>query len=210
MDFEMLRKSVEFKGQVDEKRTFEGYAASYGTVDADNDIIMPGAFAAATVHPERIKVLWQHRDPIGKAVEMREDAQGLFVRGKVAKTRLGDEAIELMREGVIDRLSVGFNIPAGSTTWNDVQGVRQIHSGVLREFSLVTFPANEAAVITSVKELTPREIERVLREAGLSKTQAAAVANKGVHGLREAAQSEEEATAIINLLKTFKEGLKNG
>ena len=42
----------------------------------------------------------QHAQPIGIPVEMREDAKGLWVKVRVSKTALGDEALELMRDSV--------------------------------------------------------------------------------------------------------------
>ena len=55
------------------------------------------------------KVLWQHAQPIGIPVEMREDAKGLWVKVRVSKTALGDEALELMRDSVVpEALLVGL------------------------------------------------------------------------------------------------------
>ncbi len=202
----MERKFMEFKGDID-KRTFEGYAAAYGNIDADGDIIERGAFSKSIADDfpaGRIKILWRHNDPIGIPVEMREDDHGLFVVGKISKTALGNDALELMKDKVVDRMSVGFNMPEGSASW-DKDGIRHIHHGALKEFSVVPFPANDSAIITAVKELTPREVERVLREAGLTKAQAQKVALRGVAGLREADQDAVEMQEIINLLKNYRE-----
>jgi len=140
-----------------DERTFEGYAAAYGNTDSDDDIIEQGAFAKSIKEgfpSGRIKVLWQHRSdsPIGMPIDMREDAKGLWVKGKISKTRQGDEALELMRDGVIDRMSVGFSIPGGKSQY-DQSGIRHIYEGKLFEFSLVTWPANDQAIITGVKTL---------------------------------------------------------
>jgi len=152
-------KSLKFEAaEIDpDERTFEGYAAAYGNVDSDNDIIEMGAFAKSIKEgfpAKRIKVLWQHKTdtPIGMPVDMREDSKGLWVKSKISKTAKGDEAIELMRDGVIDRMSVGFSIPGGKSQI-DGQGIRHIYEGKLFEYSLVTWPANDQAVITGVKTL---------------------------------------------------------
>mgnify|MGYP000867376569 CR=1 FL=1 len=52
----------------------------------------------------------QHAQPIGIPVEMREDAKGLWVKARVSKTALGDEAlVELMRDSVApEALLVGL------------------------------------------------------------------------------------------------------
>lgn len=153
----MIVKTLKFENANVEERTFEGYAAAYGNVDSDGDIIQMNAFAKSiqeSFPAGRIKVLYQHeRDkPIGMPIEMREDDRGLYVKARVSKTRTGDETLELMRDGVLDRMSVGFIIPTGKSEIRD-DGVRVIREGKLMEFSVVTFPANEAAIITAVKSL---------------------------------------------------------
>lgn len=152
-------KSVKFEavGMDPDARTFEGYAAAYGNVDSDNDVIEMGAFAKSIKEgfpAKRIKVLWQHKadSPIGLPIDMREDSKGLWVKSRISRTEKGDEAIELMRDGVIDRMSVGFSIPGGKSQI-DGQGIRHIYEGKLFEYSLVTWPANDQAIITGVKTL---------------------------------------------------------
>jgi HK97 family phage prohead protease len=152
-------KSIKFDGDTinPDERTFEGYAASYGNLDTDGDIIEPGAFAKSIKEgfpSGRIKVLWQHRAdmPIGLPVEMREDSKGLYVKARISRTEKGEEALQLLRDKVIDRMSVGFSIPSGKTGY-DATGTRRIYEGKLYEFSLVTWPANDQAIVTGVKTL---------------------------------------------------------
>jgi HK97 family phage prohead protease len=152
----MELKSYELKeSAVDlDQRTFEGYASTWDK-DQVGDVIHQGAFikSISEAFPaKRVKVLWQHSEPLGMPLEMREDGFGLYVKGKVSKTRLGDEALELMRDGVVDRMSIGFMIPQGKSDY-DENGVRHIREVKLMEFSPVTFPANEAAIITGVKAI---------------------------------------------------------
>src|SRR5690606_33605887 len=58
-----------------------------------------------------VRMLFQHdpAEPIGTWLELREDDQGLFVRGQltpgVARSR---EVLELLRNGALDGLSIGF------------------------------------------------------------------------------------------------------
>tara|TARA_R110002126_G_scaffold206683_1_gene353805 strand:- start:1010 stop:1651 length:642 start_codon:yes stop_codon:yes gene_type:complete len=133
-------------------RVFSGYASTFD-VDLGGDIITPGAFKKTIDgRQDKIKVLWQHNEPIGKSMRLYEDSIGLFVEGKVSKTRLGDEAIELMRDRVVDQMSIGFTIPAGKSEMSD-DGLRIIREVKLFEFSPVTFPMNENAIITSVKSM---------------------------------------------------------
>ena len=150
----MERKSVDFEIKKDDiaGRVFSGYASTFD-VDLGGDIIVPGAFKKTIEgRQDKIKILWQHQDPIGKSMRLYEDSIGLFVEGKVSKTRLGDEAIELMRDKVVNQMSIGFSVPAGKSEMNE-EGIRIIREVKLFEFSTVTFPMNENAIITSVKNM---------------------------------------------------------
>jgi len=141
-----------------ENRTFMGYASTFGNVDEVGDIIERGAFKKSIKErgpsgSNQIKVLWQHNEPLGIPMKMYEDENGLYVEGKVSKTRLGDEALELMKDGVVDKMSIGFSIPKGKMEYDEKSGVRKIKEVKLFEFSPVTFPANEQASITGMKSL---------------------------------------------------------
>jgi HK97 family phage prohead protease len=149
-------KSIELKEtSIDmSARTIEGYAATWD-LDQANDIINKGAFTKTIAEgfpAGRVKMLWQHDKPLGMPSEMFEDERGLYVKGKISRTQLGDEALELMRDGVVDRMSIGFSIPQNKSGFNE-EGIRIISEVKLFEFSPVTFPANEAAHIMAVKSL---------------------------------------------------------
>lgn len=204
-------KSIQFKADdVDVgERIFKGYASTYD-LDQGGDIIVKGAFAKSlAANASRVKVLWQHKTdvPIGKPMVMREDDRGLYVEAKISDTTTGRDAMTLLRDGVIDSMSIGYIV--GDSEYKD-DGVRVIKELDLFEFSLVSYPMNEKAVITAVKGLDVREIERVLREAGLSKSQAAKIAAAGVKSLREAgdevkldAELKELQDAIANFQRTL-------
>lgn len=150
----MKLKSLDFKADdvSVKERTFTGYASTWD-LDQGGDIIVKGAFTKTLQEAgSRVKVLWQHHEPIGIPMSMIEDDKGLLVTAKISKTRLGDEALELMNDGVIDRMSIGYRIPEGKSEYNS-DGIRIIKELKLLEFSLVTFPMNEAAVITGVKQV---------------------------------------------------------
>jgi HK97 family phage prohead protease len=152
----MIFKDMKFEGKVTEKRTIVGYAAAYGNTDHQNDILMPGSFAKSIkeAFPKgRIKMLWNHSEPLGMPVQMHEDSKGLHIEGRVSKTTLGNDVLELINDGVADRMSVGFSLMKGKYEIDNSTGLRKIHEGALREFSVVMFPANEKAAITGMKSL---------------------------------------------------------
>lgn len=134
--------------------SFEGYAALFGRVDLGRDLILPGAFARSL--DERgasgVRMLFQHdpNEPIGTWQALREDATGLFVRGRltldVARAR---EVLALMRAGAIDGLSIGFRTVEGRT--DPRSKVRRLVRIDLWEISIVTFPMQPDARIAAVK-----------------------------------------------------------
>ena len=114
---------------------------------------------------DRVKLLLQHNshDPIGKAIELREDAAGLLGSFRVSSVPAGDQAIELVRDGVLDSFSVGF-APVKHTREGEVTVRTEV---ALREASLVTFPAYDTARIhalrTALADLPEGERDALLR-----------------------------------------------
>jgi len=148
-DFKMQDQDVDM-----DERIVEGYASTFNK-DQVEDMIHAGAFTKSINErfpAGKIKLLYQHSTPIGMPIEMREDEKGLFVKARISKTRQGDEALQLAKDGVVDRFSIGFTIPNGKSE-TDEYGIRHIFEVKLMEFSLVTFAANEEAVLTAVKHL---------------------------------------------------------
>lgn len=98
---------------------------------------------------DRVKLLMQHdsHEPIGRAVMLREDAAGLFGEFRVSAVPAGDQALELVRDGVIDSFSVGF-APIKHTRDGDVTVRTEV---ALREASLVTFPAYDTARVLALR-----------------------------------------------------------
>jgi HK97 family phage prohead protease len=97
-------------------RTIEGIAVPYGRAQRIDDTLTEqfarGAFNHQLAAPNRV---WFTRDHlslggalIGKAVELRDDAAGLWGAWRVSATTAGDETLTLVEDGVLDELSVGF------------------------------------------------------------------------------------------------------
>ncbi|MBK1636163.1 HK97 family phage prohead protease [Rhodovulum adriaticum] len=121
-----------------------GYASLFGAADQGGDIVAPGAYAASLKRlageGRQVKMLWQHdaAQPIGVWDEVREDARGLFVKGRLlAEVAKGREAAALVAAGAIDGLSIGYRTRRAS---KDASGRRLLSELELWEVSLVTFP----------------------------------------------------------------------
>lgn len=149
------RKTFAAEYKVDSRqRIIEGYASTFGNVDLGDDVVMPGAFTKtlATEFPaRRIKVMRDHEHLIGLPLHMEQDTGGLFTREKISATPIGEETIVLAADGVIDRKSIGYLTEQKSYGMQDGRKVRRLESLRLKEYSLLAFPMNPAAVITSVK-----------------------------------------------------------
>jgi HK97 family phage prohead protease len=136
-----------------EQGTFRGIASVFGSrVEAwMPTVILPGAFKKTLAEQAgRIKLLWQHdpSEPIGVPIALQETQRGLEIIGRISKTQRGEDALILMRDGVVSELSVGFD-PLKWTMIKDEDNieVRQIVELRLWEISVVTFAADSQAKI---------------------------------------------------------------
>ena len=121
-----------------------GYASLFGAVDQGGDVVQAGAYAASLAaigaRSGRVKMLWQHdpAQPIGVWDEVREDARGLWVKGRIlTEVARGREAVALLAAGAIDGLSIGYRTVKAR---KDDKGGRVLAELELWEVSLVTFP----------------------------------------------------------------------
>jgi uncharacterized protein len=121
-----------------------GYASLFGLRDRGGDVVAPGAYAAAlaqlAARGERVRMLWQHdqAQPIGVWDEVREDARGLRVRGRILRdVARGREAAALVAAGALDGLSIGYRTIRAEALPG---GGRRLLELELWEVSLVTFP----------------------------------------------------------------------
>ena len=141
-------------------RTVVGIAVPFDTpaniVEAGRsyvEVFRRGAFTKTLTQrgAAKVKVLANHdrqRLPIGRAHDLREDPAGLYAELRVSQTRDGDEVLELVRDGALDGLSIGFS-PINHR--NGAGGVVERVEVALREISVTAFPAYEQAAIAGVR-----------------------------------------------------------
>lgn len=132
-----------------------GYFSTFNNKDRVGDIIRPGAFTK-TLKERKPKVLYYHdaTRPIGVVVDSWEDAKGLYGVIKLnLDTQLGMETYNLYKSGAMDSFSIGFMLEKYEIM-TDENGYKSfdIKEVKLMEVSAVTFPANELAVVTAVKD----------------------------------------------------------
>jgi HK97 family phage prohead protease/HK97 family phage major capsid protein len=131
-----------------EERTITGLAVPYGQ-DANiggqyTERFVPGAISDVI----DVKLFYGHEEPIGKVLSGRDTDEGYEITAKVSETARGNEVMTLMRDGVLNKFSVGF-VPLESE--RDGSTVTRTKVS-LKEVSVVPFPAFAGANITEVRE----------------------------------------------------------
>ena len=213
MVMKMETKAIPFEFKSgNEPGTFKGYAAVFGNIDHDGDIIEPGAFKKFQKTSDGMLRVAAYHDLeriIGKAT-YKQDEKGLYVE---AQLDMDDEdarrVYQKMKFGTLDGLSVGFSLLKNGSKWEETENglLRRIKRANLFEFSVVPFGANPKAKTQSVKSIqTIREFENMLREKGFSRTEAVAIASGGYAGLqRDAGNSGSEMLEKLRShLSTYK------
>ncbi|WP_246252350.1 HK97 family phage prohead protease [Parasulfitobacter algicola] len=151
----------------------EGYASLFGKCDQGGDVVEAGAYArslaAMKAKAGTVKMLWQHdpTQPIGVWDEVREDAKGLYVKGRIlTDVAKGREAAALIEAGAIDGLSIGYRTVMSA---KDNKGRRLLSELELWEVSLVTFPMLPDARVgskgDSPEDTTLRELAAAFEDA---------------------------------------------
>lgn len=199
----------------DGKMTFSGYGAVFGNVDSYGDVIAPGAFAKslASHYSEGSQpLMFLNHDafgslPIGRWTELSEDGHGLKVTGELLDTQMGRDTYTALKAGAINGLSIGFRPVEFSTRSRPEEPRRTLKAVDLVEVSVVTLPANQKARVQAVKStgdnMSVRDLEQLLRECGLSKSESIAVASQFESKLELEAKASTEA-ALANLMAKFR------
>ena len=206
---------VEVKAEGDvnsDEGIFSGYGSTFGNLDLGGDMIQAGAFTKSLDEwhsKNEMPFLLAFHDmnrPIGDWLEMREDEKGLFVRGQLwvkGDRRIEDAvmAYNMLRGTGQKTLSIGYRVNDYEMQDSINGSIRVIKQIDLVEVSIVPIPMNPQAKITAVKSLkdeegnilSKRDVERALRDAGLSTRQSKAFIAGGYEALERDAKAEGEA-----------------
>ncbi len=136
-------------------RTITGLAAPYGVEATVSDgtrvILERGALITGGRKP-KLYMSHDSSKAIGLVTERVDSAEGMYFTATISSTRLGDEALVLAADGVLDSVSVGIN-PTEFTFDNN--GVMHVTAATFDELSLVTQGAWAAAQISQVAATPP-------------------------------------------------------
>lgn len=187
---------------IEEEGRISGYASVYNVVDSYNEVVDPGAFDKVVADilsgkKEMPLMLANHEHysgcPVGLWDKLALDTKGLFLSGPMnPEVSMGRDIYSSLKFAEKHKtkarmgLSIGYYI--ANNGYEIIDGIGHIKEiSDLKEVSIVVFPANEEAEITSVKSLSEkgdnleiikslkskRDFEKFLRDAGiLSKKEA--------------------------------------
>lgn len=147
-------------GDAESPRTITGVAVPWdvkaNVSSGESVLFLRGAFDTEGKRPK----LLENHDPAqlrGVVVELADSEEGLLFTAKFAKTRASDDAIELVKAGAYDSVSVGA-YPVKFTI--DKSGTMIVSEAKLEEISLVASPAFSEAQITQIAASEPdQEVE---------------------------------------------------
>jgi HK97 family phage prohead protease len=137
------------------KRTITGIALPYNTeatVSGGQTVsFLPGSLPTEGKAP-KLYMSHDSTQAIGLVTERSDDKEAMYFTAKVSTTALGDEALVLAADGVLDSVSVGVNPTKFS--YNE-DGVMIVEAADWMELSLVPQPAFSGATITDVAASIP-------------------------------------------------------
>jgi HK97 family phage prohead protease len=143
------------------RRTITGIAAPYNVVATVNDgtevMFAPGSLPVDGKNPK----LYMYHDStqaIGIVTAREDTPDGMLFTAKISTTALGDEALVLAADGVLDSVSVGVNPTEFEI---DQNGVMIVTAANWLELSLVPQPAFAGATITDVAASIPTSDEEM-------------------------------------------------
>lgn len=138
-------------------RTVVGLAVPYGHAQRIDDELterfVMGAFAHQIEAARRVKFSRNHMSQggtlIGRTTLLREDAAGLYGEWRVSATPAGDETLELLRDGVLTDLSIGFRARQDRRVSGGV--VERVRADLIEVSVVLEGAYGEAALVSAVR-----------------------------------------------------------
>ena len=188
------------KKSENDSRTFQGILVHYNNVDRDGDIISGGAFSESIKNKRVVTMLFNHQsdNPIGSLI-LSETEEGVQCTGKLYECANGDIAYQLLKDGAIEELSVGFLIDE----YSHIDTGLLIKSGTIIEGSIVYLPSNPLAKITNVKNAKSVEGEIKMSEVNLISNQETGEENNVTTNSSNVREESVEKNAMNGISKAL-------
>ena len=102
-------RGVEFRAKPADtgKREIEGIGVPYDTETE----LMPYVrerFAPGSVDAAGALLFYGHDKPIGRITAAQDTPEGVLIRATISETSLGNDVYQLLRDGVLTKMSIGF------------------------------------------------------------------------------------------------------
>jgi len=185
----MLTRQFELRAAVDtEERLVRGLAVPFNDavdVGGYKEMIAPGAVQAR----DNIKLFYGHSEPIGKVVESKDTDEGWSITAKISETSRGNEVYTLLKDGVLDRFSIGF-MPIEEN--EDKNGTIVRTKIDVREVSIVPIPAYEGAKVEEVRN-AQEDAPTINKEIDVD--------NVAIEEMRESVEALERKVSTLSVVE---------
>jgi uncharacterized protein len=188
---ERLVVPIEWKAdETEDENVLVGYASTFGNVDRGGDVVVAGAFTKTitNIKANGIPLLADHMgrtaSVLGTIYDAKQDSKGLKIWARISKAPSAQDVAIKAREGHLNRMSIGYEVMEEGFEDRKIDGasyrVRLLKEIKLWETSVVVFPMNTEAAITSVKSFLDN-LDDAARDAviaGLAPDEGKASANQ--------------------------------
>ena len=182
--------------------TFVGYAAKFDQPSENLggfvEYVERGAFSRSLKSRNDVMLLWNHDagQPLASTrsgtMKLSEDNVGLRVEARLPETTLGKDLAILLRDGIVGKMSFGFNVIKDS--WNSEGNERRLKSVRLFEVSAVVWPAY------SQTSATVRGLDKVAQRASVDADELADVMLKIEEGADLTPDQAELMKSVVERL----------
>lgn len=182
--------------------TFVGYAAKFDQPSENLggfvEYVERGAFSRSLKSRNDVMLLWNHDSgqPLASTrsgtMKLTEDEVGLRVEARLPQTTLGKDLAILLRDGIVGKMSFGFNVIKDS--WNSEGNERRLKSVRLFEVSAVVWPAYTST------SATVRGLDKVAQRASVDADELADVMLKIEEGADLTPDQAELMKSVVERL----------
>ena len=149
------KSSLPAADDADESVTIEGYASTVD-VDRHGDIVPASVWEKGVENYLKNPVILayhNHSEPIGRMIEHRVDAKGLWIKARISKA--AGDVFSLVKDGVLTAFSIGFRI--ADAEYNSALELFVVKELELHEISVVSVPANQNTLFSLSKAFDTAE-----------------------------------------------------
>jgi len=186
----MLTRQFEMRADTaTEDRIVRGIAVPFNDpvdVGGYKEMIAPNA----VMPRDNIKLFYGHSEPIGRVIESKDTDAGWSITAKISETSRGNEVYTLLKDGVLDRFSIGF-MPMEEN--EDKNGTIVRTKIDVREVSIVPIPAYEGAKVEEVRN-AQEDAPTINKEIDVD--------NVAIEEMRESVEALERKVSTLSVIES--------